>query len=366
VQWQAVGADGHPVRGEYTFEVTGSPAAEVTPGIPALSAASHPGTTEASFSAQSPLYAGVRWLMYAALLAITGVATFGALMTSLERRGGTLSAELAQRLSRRASSLGLAAASVLLIANAARLQAQSYAVFGHGASRGRVALLMQSTWGMSYLAQVAGAFLAIFGLLLWRRSAAAGLAVNVGAALLLSGATAMGGHAASEQASISTVFADGIHILSAGVWLGTLLVLLLVVLPEFAREPDEERPRLLRTLLTSFSTVALVAGGLVVATGLIGALAQLNAISDLWNTPYGKVLDVKLLFVLIVFIAGGLNWRKFRGATFSTGSEVQLRRRATIEIAGAALVIALTSFLVAVPPPAHPAPTEPGNPIAAR
>jgi copper transport protein len=225
---------------------------------------------------------------------------------------------------------------------------------------------MQSAWGMSYLAQVAAAVLAICGLLLWRRSPAAGLGVTLVSALLLSIATTMGGHAASEQARTSTVVADGIHILSAGAWLGTLLVLPLVVLPEIAREPREKRPRLLRTFLTSFSTVALVAGGLVVATGLIGALAQLNTVSDLWSTPYGKVLDLKLLFVLTVFIAGGLNWRRFRGDSFSAGSEVQLTRRATIEIAGAAMVIVLTSFLVAVPPPAHQSPAEPGNPVASQ
>ena len=49
-----------------------------------------------------------------------------------------------------------------------------------------------------------------------------------------------------------------------------------------------------RALLARFSPVALIAFGITALTGVLRATEQLVSVSDLWTTPYGLVLALKV------------------------------------------------------------------------
>ena len=89
-------------------------------------------------------------------------------------------------------------------------------------------------------------------------------------------------------------------------------------------------PDLTARVLARFSRLALVALVLVVATGTLRALAELDAPRQLWETGYGRtiLLKVALLCPLVALAARN-------------------RRAATARLVGAELALALAIVLVA-------------------
>lgn len=186
VAWQVAGADGHPVRGTYSFVIApgatglGPAAASAGPTAPgqAPPPASHHRATSLpegpGFDAESPLYAAVRWLTFLGLLGVIGAAAFRFAVLPLVRRQGTLPGLAVLRpAAGRAARLGLAAAAVLAVAGVLRLYAQSYAL--HGAEDALdpalvATMLSRTVWGWGWLLQAAGTALALVGFALARRS----------------------------------------------------------------------------------------------------------------------------------------------------------------------------------------------------
>ena len=82
-------------------------------------------------------------------------------------------------------------------------------------------------------------------------------------------------------------------------------------------------------------------------------LAVLRA---LWTTPYGVTLIVKLCAVALVLALGAWNWRRQRPRMGSEAAAWSLRRSARMELAAAALVLAITAILVSLPSPRPPRP----------
>jgi putative copper export protein len=137
------------------------------------------------------------------------------------------------------------------------------------------------------------------------------------------------GHAAQ---SAGAELADGLHVLSAGMWAGGILALASL------RPPDGWQGVAARTLLERFGRVALIAFGVTALTGLLRATEQLHQISDLWATTYGIVLALKSAGVLGM-LGASLAWRR--------------RWPAGPAEAGLGLaVIGLTALLAAFPLPA--------------
>lgn len=157
--------------------------------------------------------------------------------------------------------------------------------------------------------------------------------------------------------------ANPIHVLSAGLWIGTLFVMLaagisVVLRNEVARE---ERGAIVSDMVYSFSPLALTASAVLVVFGVIIAWEHLHVLSNLWSTPYGIALIVKLCFVAVVFALGAWNWRRQKPTLGTEPAALALRRSATSEVAVAALVLAATAVLLSIPaprvkkPPAPPA-----------
>jgi putative copper export protein len=102
---------------------------------------------------------------------------------------------------------------------------------------------------------------------------------------------ALGGHAASADAPALAAVIGSLHLLAAGLWIGTIGVLAV-------------RWRADRPLLGEFSQVAVVAAPLVVLTGLAGAWSQVDAVAQLWTSAYGQLLVVKAVFAAVLLLLG--------------------------------------------------------------
>jgi copper transport protein len=386
VSWRTIAKDGHPSSGTFAFvvEATAAPVAGAT--IPD-SVAAGVGSTERSNAAasdttaaaqgmdvQAPVYVFARWLSFAAIIAVVGVAMFRMLIIPAVTARSDIPrlATFAERATQRAATLGLLAGGAVLIAALLRLYAER-AVAGTGIAVGTV---LQSSWGHAWLAQFAIAAIACMAFALARRPNG-GSRSNVAwlvaalAAIALGATPALSGHAiaAAEHRGISVTL-DVIHVLAAGGWIGGLFVLALVGVPgalaecseaQHTSERTETRPEdgisLVARLVAAFSPIALILAGTVVVSGGIAAWLRVGSLPLLFSSDYGTVLLIKLGFVALVIAAGAFNWLRMRAALARRGAGQSalgtFHRSAWAELTAAMLVITATAVLVATPPPVH-------------
>ena len=146
---------------------------------------------------------------------------------------------------------------------------------------------------------------------------------------------------------------NAVHVLAASTWLGTLLVLTIIGIRGVIKSAaaGQQRAELVSDLVNSFSPLALTASAILGITGLTTAWLHLKRLSSLWTTSYGMTLVVKLILVAIVGMLGAWNWRRVRPSLGNEGSELTIRRSATMELTFAALVLIVTSVLVTLPSP---------------
>jgi putative copper export protein len=122
-----------------------------------------------------------------------------------------------------------------------------------------------------------------------------------------------------------------VHFLSAGIWAGGVVVMAALRPPQGWRGVEG------RMLIERFARVAVIAFTVTALTGVIQATDRLQDVSDLWTTPYGVVLTVKVAGVAVMG-AVSLAWRR--------GLPV-----AHLDALVALLVVAATAVLAAFPPP---------------
>jgi putative copper export protein len=158
------------------------------------------------------------------------------------------------------------------------------------------------------------------------------------------------------------------HELAAGLWIGTLFVLVVAGLSAVLRDESRKDRRgvIVQDMVNGFSPLALVMGICVVLFGLITAWRHLHVLSNLWTTPYGYALIVKLCIVAFVFGLGAWNWKRQRPTLGSEGAAVSIRRSATGELIAAGLVLLATAILVSLPSPRPPKAAPPPIPAALR
>ena len=144
-----------------------------------------------------------------------------------------------------------------------------------------------------------------------------------------------------------------VHSLAAGLWIGTLFVLVVAGLGALLRhEPTRHRRGAIAAdMVNGFSPLALSMGGIVVLFGLITAWRHLHVLSNLWSTPYGIALIVKLIFAAMVFAFGAWNWRQQRPSLGSEQAADSIRRSSVAELAIATLVLVATAIVVSLPAP---------------
>lgn len=363
--WRAASADGHVVHGTLAFTVaaTARPVAAAsaptvdqrptTGGEPAADESA--GGEEAESDAAAPLPVAVRWAEFLALLGMIGTVAFNLLVLRRVRGGGM--ERVADRAAYGAWHLALAAAALSLLTLLARLWLQSAELNGADqAFDGQMlhALLTGTVWGSGWILQAMGTVAFFVGLMVARapHGRSVGWMGAAVAALLLTAVPALSGHAAAEERLAAlAIVADWLHVLGAGVWLGTLATVMLAGLPAAAFAGDGQTAAGFARMVAAFSPVALAGAGVAAATGVVSALFHIGAVGQLWSTPYGVMLLVKLGLLALVAAIGFYNWRFVLPSLHTSESPARLRRTAGVELAAGLAVVLVTAVLVALPPP---------------
>jgi putative copper export protein len=150
-----------------------------------------------------------------------------------------------------------------------------------------------------------------------------------------------------------TSLINPVHSLAAALWLGTLFVLVVAGLTALlAHEASRaRRGAIAAAMVNGFSPLALTMGGVVVVFGATTAWRHLHRLSNLWSTPYGYALIVKLVFVALVFGLGAWNWRRQRPMLGTEPAASSIRRSAAAELSIAAIVLVITAIIVSLPSP---------------
>jgi putative copper export protein len=159
---------------------------------------------------------------------------------------------------------------------------------------------------------------------------------------------AFAGHAAAvQQAALVPIAADAAVMMCTASWLGALAVLMIAAVPRAARTDDGIAK--VAMLVRTFSPFALAMAGIAVFTGTVNALVHIAAVSELWATPYGRVLALKVGVVLLTLTIGAYNWKVVKPGLGNEGATANLKQSARAEIAMAAIIVIITAVLVATP-----------------
>jgi copper transport protein len=313
VAWRIVSAvDGHATAGTYAFGVRADPSA-------ARSSASVP-------AAVSWIEVSARWMFIVGLVLL-----MGATVASVAGFGGNSELRLAV-LGWVAASAGVV---LLFLVQRRNSAATIQALFSTFIGRALI-------WRAAALAAVAvSLFVARASAPRTRRIA---MMVATVASLACAGAHVAAGHAAAPGMlpPVATVAIQWVHFAAAGVWLGGLAALLLGV----RGEPSESKASAVRR----FSTVAAMSLIVVIPTGVVRAVGELSAWSDLVTTTYGRAVSIKVGLTIVVATLGGVN--RWRSTVSAPTSLTSLRRVGGSELVVAAVVLAAAAVLTTAPPPA--------------
>ncbi|HEY0673542.1 MAG TPA: CopD family protein [Longimicrobiales bacterium] len=360
VRWRTAGEDGHVVSGTFDFMV------DVPNAVSSVDPTRRPDTTVLSTEDEhahhteaggEPLYDTeslpwilARWLNFVGLVLMVGAVVFR--FAVLQRAERAFTTEVFTAIDSGTRTIALVAALVALTGNFGRFWLQSGAL--HGSTRMWEpellrAMTFDTGWGKAWLAQTVAAIAFIVAT---RIRSEQPLESWIAAALfaVAAGSTpAFAGHAAAvEQMAAVPIFNDAIHLIAASAWLGTLAVLLFAGVPALVRtshQPFTDAAVMVRI----FSPLALFAAAVAIATGAMSAFVHIKAISELWTTPYGKTLSLKLMVVMLTATTGAYNWKVVSPRLGTEDATLHIRRSALAEIIIAATIIAVTAVLVALP-----------------
>lgn len=353
VHWQVAGSDGHPTSGSYRFTLalpTMDHGAQATASDMHQDPISQPDSP--MFGVESPVYVAIRWLQYSALLVIIGTVTFALLVLARLQRVSGAAPVVAMR--RRAAQVGVSATLLLGGTAILRLLAQSYALHGAPLMPDPAllgTLLRDTQWGRAWLLEVVAILIALVAFVR-ARAHPRGMWPLLGiVAIAMTVSMALSGHAAAAPSLVTLAIAsDALHIIGAGGWLGSLVVLLMVGLPQALRIEASERWRAVSLLVNAFSSTALAFAALTAATGLFAAWLHIASLTAVWQTRYGQTLLLKLAVLSLTAGIGFYNWRRVTPMLDTVPAAThRLRRSATLELSIGLVVVLITAILVATP-----------------
>jgi copper transport protein len=379
--WRTAGRDGHAFAGTIRFTVTGdagldraallggeaataggtdgeAATAGGTDGVPLQRApaplhgarVSPPAVTPSGWLEPTSFPRSAnRWVAFAALLGLIGAVSFRYFVVRRLRRDGAEPLFVGAAIPG-AAGMAFVLGLFYLGSVALRLVFQTMAL---APEAGVGVLLLDTGWGRAWLYDAGWAIVAAASFGVARRGNRLAWVTAAAAVIALGFAPALGGHAAAAPRLVwLAVLADGAHVLGAGAWLGTLLLILTVGLRATLALEPAVRHRTVAAMIRVFSPAALACAGLVVASGVVSTALRSGSFRALWYSGYGSVLGWKLILFAGVLLLGLFNWRKVR-PRLGTGEVAtdRLRRTASFELLAAAAVLVLTAVLVATPPP---------------
>jgi putative copper resistance protein D len=177
----------------------------------------------------------------------------------------------------------------------------------------------------------------------------------IGALLLVSQAWL--GHAAEGGGSLEggfMVVSYGLHMLAAAAWVGGLAPLLLALLEQRAREPDEARAASLN-ILSRYSLMGMIAVTLIILSGTANAAFHIAG-AKLFHSSYGEVLLTKLGLVVVMLALAYFNRfvampRLGTARSKPIAQLAKLRLSIGFELALGVVIVGVAAVLGITPPP---------------
>jgi copper transport protein len=300
VWWRVISADGHPVRGAFTFAVGPSPGPPPQFVIPSLGE-----------SAATANLVGSRWVLLLSMLAAIGLVAFRSVIARpLQVAGGS---ERALRGVTTAAGLALlvalVAAPVYLVLATAEFSLRPWTDVGQ-----IVPLVRDSGFGRAFsdlwavlalFAVAAGAALVLDRPGRARRSGEALLAI-MGAGACAAAALAfpgLAGHPATTSPVGLMLTLDWLHLAAASLWIGGLAGLLVVA----ATTEAGKRTGVLARVVPRFSRAAMGSVAVLLATGIVASIVHLPTLGSLWQTNYGLALIAKSALLASALVLGAVN-----------------------------------------------------------
>lgn len=348
VAWRNVSTvDGHSVRGAFLFSV----------GEPLSATAS--AQLEEQPLLQSPLEPFIRWLVLLSGLALVGVLAFRLLVSTpaLSKFESEGIGSLRSALSRNTMILTWAALAVFLSMSMLRLVIQASVVYDTSpldALTGPAwSLVSETDWGRLWLMRM-GLAVATGAILFAMRgriesTALSLLAIALGAGALLTISRSSHAAALLDIGSIS-LLNDFIHMMAVALWVGGLFSLALDVPTAIRVLSEGERRRVLSALIPRFSVVAGLSVAVLALTGIYSAWTQVT-VPEALDTPYGRVLTIKmgLVGLLLIIAAVNLAWVRPR-LSGNSRAAYWLRRLVVAEVIVAVAILLSVGFLTSLEP----------------
>jgi copper transport protein len=351
VYWRVISADGHPVRGAFTFAVGPNPGPAPQFPIPSLSE-----------TAATPQLLVARWVVFLSAMSAIGLFVLRVLTARpLVRvlRGTSLRAlNVAFWI-----SLGVALVATPIYALLATAQFAARSVFDLNAL---VPLLHSSAFGRGFLdlELTLALFALAAGLCMWvdrperpQRSVAELLALTgallaAAACLVVPGAA---GHAAQTAPRGLSLAFDWFHLAAGSIWVGGLVGLLVL----WRSTAELLRVAALSFVVPRFSNVAFASVVLLIGSGIGSSLQHLPTLASLWQSSYGKTLIAKIVLLggAMLLAAVNLSRTKPRLAAAATrptlagGAAVLLRRLVSGEVVFVFGTLFAAGLLTSLAPP---------------
>ncbi len=157
-------------------------------------------------------------------------------------------------------------------------------------------------------------------------------------------------HAAAAPGRAWAILFDLVHFVTAGVWVGGLLAVALLLLRwgSRGRAPAEA---VVRRWLVPFSTVAAYSIFVLTFTGVLRSFGELPTATAIVSTNYGRWLLIKLAVIGIALAIALLNRRALEARAAAEAKALQLGRLVAVEAGVAILVVLTVAVLGQVPTP---------------
>ena len=351
VYWRVISADGHPVRGAYTFAVGPNPGPAPQFVIPSTSE-----------TAATPSLIVARWVAFLSVMTAIGLFV---LRTLIGRPVASVVGARLRPVSLAfwfAFGLGLVATPLYVLLSTAKFALRSAWDVGT-----LLPLMRSSSFGRGWLDLEL--VLALFGLAaavaLWvdrperrARSVAELLALAgaLGAAAAVLAVPGAAGHAGQTAPRGLALVLDWLHLATGSIWIGGLIGLLVL---GWAL-PADRRVAGLAVCVPRFSNVAFVSVLVLIGSGIWVSVLHLPTLSTLWDTSYGQTLVVKIALLLVAMLLASVNLARTKprlqagraNPSLGVGAAVTLRRLVSAEVLLVAAAIFAAGVLTSLAPPA--------------
>lgn len=115
------------------------------------------------------------------------------------------------------------------------------------------------------------------------------------------------GHAAVATPQAVGLLNDVVHLAFASVWFAGIVILAVFLPDAWRSKGDAEGLTLLGPVVARFSKVAMISITIVAITGALNSFLNVGYLKDLWDSPYGLSLSVKVVFFAGILAIGGIN-----------------------------------------------------------